>query len=137
MSSQMDEVFACEENDGDNNTDSGDVEQVAINTDSGCNLPMVSSSALSSMAKIMESDETGLHLNSAAAQSSVTEGDSYEPCDPIIIMNLFQSLSTTTNSLELQMKINLHVSIKYNLCGVQINRTRLIVQIVRLLLYLN
>uniref|UniRef100_A0A182UBF7 Uncharacterized protein n=1 Tax=Anopheles melas TaxID=34690 RepID=A0A182UBF7_9DIPT len=34
----------------------------------------------------------------------------YEPCDPLIILNLFQSLSATTNSLELQMKINLHVS---------------------------
>ncbi|XP_040165318.1 cGMP-dependent 3',5'-cyclic phosphodiesterase-like [Anopheles arabiensis] len=33
----------------------------------------------------------------------------YEPCDPLIILNLFQSLSATTNSLELQMKINLHL----------------------------
>lgn len=119
----MDEVFPSDGGDGDNNTDSGDVEQLALNADSGCNLPMGSSSASSSTAKItasavmaeMAADETGLNLNSTAAECavpSVAEGDDYEPCDPLIILNLFQSLSTTTNSLELQMKINLHVSIE-------------------------
>ncbi|XP_049549146.1 cGMP-dependent 3',5'-cyclic phosphodiesterase-like isoform X1 [Anopheles darlingi] len=39
----------------------------------------------------------------------VPVGAGYEPCDPLIILNLFQSLSATTNSLELQMKINLHL----------------------------
>ena len=33
----------------------------------------------------------------------------FEPCDPAILLNLFQALSLTTNSLELQIQINQHV----------------------------
>ena len=36
----------------------------------------------------------------------------YETCDPSVILNLFESLSMTTNSIELQIKINKHVSIE-------------------------
>lgn len=131
--SQVDEVLPGGIGGDNNSGDSGDVEQLALAAaDSGCNLPVVSSEETSSaMEKITaaagvtivpaaaESDETGLDGTAEAATESVAvalarraahDGDGYEPCDPLIILNLFQSLSTTTNSLELQMKINLHVS---------------------------
>lgn len=133
--SQVDEVLPGGIGGDNNSGDSGDVEQLALAAaDSGCNLPVVSSEeASSAMEKITaaagvtivtaaaaaESDETGLDGTAEEATESVAvalarraahDGDGYEPCDPLIILNLFQSLSTTTNSLELQMKINLHVS---------------------------
>lgn len=43
-------------------------------------------------------------------QETAATADDYEPCDPLIVLNLFQSLSSTTSSLELQIKINKHVS---------------------------
>lgn len=133
--SQVDEVLPG--GIGDNNSgDSGDVEQLALVADRGCNLPVVSSSAEpdSAMEKIttasvtteaeaevetslLSGEETGLNATTGEATESVAVAlakrahDGYEPCDPLIILNLFQSLSATTNSLELQMKINLHVSI--------------------------
>nr|XP_029715875.1 uncharacterized protein LOC115259438 [Aedes albopictus] len=128
--SQVDEVLPGGIGGDNNSGDSGDVEQLALAAaDSGCNLPVVSSSESSSaMEKITaaagvtivaaESDETGLDGTAEEATESVAvalarraahDGDGYEPCDPLIILNLFQSLSTTTNSLELQMKINLHL----------------------------
>lgn len=131
--SQVDEVLPG--GIGDNNSgDSGDVEQLALVADRGCNLPVVSSSAEpdSAMEKIttasvtteaevevetssLSGEETGLNATTGEATESVAVAlakrahDGYEPCDPLIILNLFQSLSATTNSLELQMKINLHL----------------------------
>nr|XP_029712454.1 cGMP-dependent 3',5'-cyclic phosphodiesterase-like isoform X1 [Aedes albopictus]XP_029712459.1 cGMP-dependent 3',5'-cyclic phosphodiesterase-like isoform X1 [Aedes albopictus] len=132
--SQVDEVLPGGIGGDNNSGDSGDVEQLALAAaDSGCNLPVVSSEeASSAMEKITaaagvtivaaaaaaESDETGLDGTTEEATESVAvalarraahDDDGYEPCDPLIILNLFQSLSTTTNSLELQMKINLHL----------------------------
>lgn len=42
-------------------------------------------------------------------QETAATADDYEPCDPLIVLNLFQSLSSTTSSLELQIKINKHL----------------------------
>ncbi|XP_001653383.2 cGMP-dependent 3',5'-cyclic phosphodiesterase [Aedes aegypti] len=132
--SQVDEVLPGGIGDDNNSGDSGDVEQLALVADRGCNLPVVSSSAEpdSAMEKIttasvtteaeaevetslLSGEETGLNATTGEATESVAVAlakrahDGYEPCDPLIILNLFQSLSATTNSLELQMKINLHL----------------------------
>ncbi|XP_062545703.1 cGMP-dependent 3',5'-cyclic phosphodiesterase-like [Armigeres subalbatus] len=119
--SRMDEVLPG--GIGDNN--SGDVEQFESGN-SGCGLAVVSSSepSTAAMEKITTtagvttvpaatatiaspSGETG--SRATAEEATARTRDDYEPCDPLIILNLFQSLSNTTSSLELQMKINLHL----------------------------
>uniref|UniRef100_A0A1Q3FUB5 Phosphodiesterase n=2 Tax=Culex tarsalis TaxID=7177 RepID=A0A1Q3FUB5_CULTA len=63
-----------------------------------------------------EGGETGLQQDRTPECSGEEEqqqqeetADDYEPCDPLIVLNLFQSLSSTTSSLELQIKINKHL----------------------------
>uniref|UniRef100_A0A182RMD0 Phosphodiesterase n=1 Tax=Anopheles funestus TaxID=62324 RepID=A0A182RMD0_ANOFN len=58
-------------------------------------------------AVVMHGD--GGSIDGGDPATSIPPMAGYEPCDPLIILNLFQSLSATTNSLELQMKINLHL----------------------------
>ncbi|XP_053697304.1 cGMP-dependent 3',5'-cyclic phosphodiesterase-like [Sabethes cyaneus] len=59
--------------------------------------------------QLEQSDPDGGSGGSHSTADDTPPAAAYEPCDPLIILNLFQSLSSTTNSLELQIKINLHL----------------------------
>ncbi|XP_055641018.1 cGMP-dependent 3',5'-cyclic phosphodiesterase-like isoform X2 [Toxorhynchites rutilus septentrionalis] len=104
--------------------DDSNFNELKLSADSASDLPTVSSSNSSSTMESTASaeqaeqeQEDGTSLLSNQQQEPADPGcsdkttvtDNYEPCDPLIILNLFQSLSSTTNSLELQMKINLHL----------------------------
>ncbi|XP_058446873.1 cGMP-dependent 3',5'-cyclic phosphodiesterase-like [Malaya genurostris] len=115
--SQEEEVLL---DDGDNGNDSSDVlidstdkcdVSPEVNPSFACSNTLTNTNA-TSVSMEQEQDETGL-LTSAEPPPDNLDGTPvttvYEPCDPLIILNLFQSLSSTTNSLELQMKINVHL----------------------------